>query len=270
MSTTRFSGTTLKRIHREIADLKKEDLGGISVGPISADKPFLWKARIPGPEGSVYEGGVFSVEITLGHDYPFSAPKVLFLTRIYHMNISEKGNVCIDILKNNWSPALSIFKVVLSLSSLLTDPNPSDPLVPSIATEFLRKRPTHDQTARHWTELYAKPTPPPSPPSTVSSNPPSSVAGTTTSGTTTRASAKGKGRASAQSAGPEEQATTDVDLTGDGIEAVSRPTRGTKRRKEVHASDSVIDLSEEVEASSTRGGKRRHVEMLGDVIVIED
>ncbi|KAH9061153.1 ubiquitin-conjugating enzyme/RWD-like protein [Lactarius vividus] len=266
MSTARFSGTTLKRIHREIADLKKEDLGGISVGPISADKPFLWKARIPGPEGSVYEGGVFSVEITLGHDYPFSAPKVLFLTRIYHMNISEKGNVCIDILKNNWSPALSIFKVVLSLSSLLTDPNPSDPLVPSIATEFLRKRPTHDQTARQWTQLYAKPTPPPSPPSAVSSNPPSSsaVAGTT------RASAKGKGRASAQSAGPEEQATTGVDLTGDGIEAVSLPTRGTKRRKEVLASDSVIDLSEEVEASSTRGGKRRHVEMLGDVIVIED
>lgn len=44
--------------------------------------------------------------------------------RIYHMNISDKGNVCIDILKTNWSPALSIFKVVLSLSSLLTDPNP--------------------------------------------------------------------------------------------------------------------------------------------------
>ncbi|KAI9457598.1 ubiquitin-conjugating enzyme/RWD-like protein [Lactarius psammicola] len=276
MSTTRFSGTTLKRIHREIADLKKEDLGGISVGPISADKPFLWKARIPGPEGSVYEGGAFNVEITLGHDYPFSAPKVLFLTRIYHMNISEKGNVCIDILKNNWSPALSIFKVVLSLSSLLTDPNPSDPLVPSIATEFLRKRPTHDQTARSWTELYAKPTPPPTPPSSVPLNPPSSstINISTTSATTTRSSAKGKGRASAQSAGPEgaaeQQATTGVDLTSDGIEAVSLPTRGTKRRKEVHASDSVIDLSEEVEASSTRSGKRRHVEMLEDVIVIED
>jgi ubiquitin-protein ligase len=46
------------------------------------------------------------------------------------MNISEKGNVCIDILKNNWSPALSIFKVVLSLSSLLTDPNPCPSLFP--------------------------------------------------------------------------------------------------------------------------------------------
>lgn len=54
----------------------------------------------------------------------FSAPKVTFVTRIYHMNISDKGNICIDILKQNWSPALSLFKVMLSLSSLLTDPNP--------------------------------------------------------------------------------------------------------------------------------------------------
>lgn len=77
--------------------------------------------------------------------YRFSAPKVTFSTRfvllivhlklyhligtsdrIYHMNISERGNICIDILKNNWSPALSLFKVMLSLSSLLTDPNPSE------------------------------------------------------------------------------------------------------------------------------------------------
>jgi hypothetical protein len=110
----------------------------------------------------------------------------------------------------------------------------------------------------------------------VPSIPPSSSAITTTTpATTNRTSAKGKGRASAQSVGPEgaaeREATADVDLTGDGIEAVSLPTRGTKRRKEVLASDSVIDLSEEVEAtSSTRGGKRRRVEMLGDVIVIED
>ncbi len=62
--------TTLKRIHREISDLKKEDLGDISVGPVSNDNPFLWRARIPGPEGSVYEGGVFNVEIMLSHDYP--------------------------------------------------------------------------------------------------------------------------------------------------------------------------------------------------------
>src|SRR6266849_10308118 len=62
--------TTLRRIHREISDLKKEDLGDMSVGPVSNDNPFLWRARIPGPEGSVYEGGVFKVEIMIGHDYP--------------------------------------------------------------------------------------------------------------------------------------------------------------------------------------------------------
>jgi ubiquitin-protein ligase len=62
--------TTLRRIHREISDLKKEDLGEISVGPVSNDNPFLWRARIPGPEGSVYEGGMFNVEIMLNHDYP--------------------------------------------------------------------------------------------------------------------------------------------------------------------------------------------------------
>ena len=76
-----------------------------------------------------------------------SVPSVLHVTclltnsisRIYHMNISEKGNVCIDILKNNWSPALSIFKVVLSLSSLLTDPNPclSLPPHPYVAAHIL-------------------------------------------------------------------------------------------------------------------------------------
>ncbi|KAF8483446.1 ubiquitin-conjugating enzyme/RWD-like protein [Russula ochroleuca] len=264
------SGTTLKRIHREISDLKKEDLGDISVGPVSNDNPFLWKARIPGPEGSVYEGGIFNVEIVLSHDYPFSAPKVLFQTRIYHMNISEKGNVCIDILKNNWSPALSIFKVVLSLSSLLTDPNPADPLVPSIATEFLRKRPMHDHIARQWTEMYAKPPPSPASPSAPSSQSSSSAGASPDTG---RTSAKGKGRANAQSVDRDRAAepeTTGIDLTSEGVEATSYPTRGSKRQKDVHSTDGFIDLSEEVESNSTRSGKRRRVEQLGDVIVIDD
>ncbi|KAI0746427.1 ubiquitin-conjugating enzyme/RWD-like protein [Daedaleopsis nitida] len=148
--------TTLKRIHREIADIKKEDLGPIKLAP-SDDDLFHWNATIPGPEGSVYEGGVFSVEISLAHDYPFSAPRVTFRTRIYHMNINDRGSICIDILKHNWSPALSLFKVILSLSSLLTDPNPKDPLVPQIATEYVRNRVQHDREARRWTEIYARP-----------------------------------------------------------------------------------------------------------------
>ncbi|KIY50213.1 ubiquitin-conjugating enzyme, partial [Fistulina hepatica ATCC 64428] len=145
-----------KRIQRELADLQKPDadLGSITLAP-SDESLFIWKATVPGPEGSLYEGGVFEADVILPTDYPFSAPKVVFKTRIYHMNISEQGNICIDILKHNWSPALSLFKVMLSLSSLLTDPNPRDPLVPGIAMQYTRNRKLHDDTARRWTELYA-------------------------------------------------------------------------------------------------------------------
>ena len=147
--------------------------------------------------------------------------------------------------------------------------------MPSIATEFLRKRSIHDQTARQWTGLYAKPPPPPQPPSAVSLDPSSSSTNNANSSTNpNRPSAKGKGRANAQPVGadgtPEPQ-TVGIDLTNEGVEATSRSTRASKRRADAHSTDAIIDLSEEVEPSSTRGGKRRRVEnLVGDVIVIED
>ncbi|TFL02642.1 ubiquitin-conjugating enzyme/RWD-like protein, partial [Pterulicium gracile] len=164
---------TLKRIRRELADLQKDEaeLGSIQLGLVSDANLYLWKGTIPGPEGSPYEGGEFRVDIKLPDDYPFNAPKVTFATRIYHMNIAETGSICIDILKTSWSPALSLFKLMLSLSSLLTDPNPKDPLVPSIATAYVRDRVKHNETARHWTRLYAQPRGPndPEPPQTPTS-----------------------------------------------------------------------------------------------------
>lgn len=146
---------------------------------------FSWEAHLPGPEGSVYEGGVFVVHIQLPPDYPFSPPKAQFKTRIYHMNISDAGNICIDILKANWSPALSLMKVLLSLSSLLTDPNPKDPLVPAIANQYTRSRKRHDETAREWTRLHALPKSAP-PPVTVHQPKASSSRSTGPRGTVSR------------------------------------------------------------------------------------
>ncbi|EDL20657.1 ubiquitin-conjugating enzyme E2E 2 (UBC4/5 homolog, yeast), isoform CRA_b, partial [Mus musculus] len=107
-----------------------------SAGP-KGDNIYEWRSTILGPPGSVYEGGVFFLDITFSPDYPFKPPKVTFRTRIYHCNINSQGVICLDILKDNWSPALTISKVLLSICSLLTDCNPADPLVGSIATQYM-------------------------------------------------------------------------------------------------------------------------------------
>ena len=108
-----------------------------------------------GPEDSPYSGGVFFLNIVFPPDYPFKPPKVTFTTKIYHCNINSNGSICLDILKDQWSPALTISKVLLSISSLLTDANPDDPLVPEIANLYKNNRESHDNTAREWTQRYA-------------------------------------------------------------------------------------------------------------------
>lgn len=108
-----------------------------------------------GPPDSPYAGGVFFLSIQFPTDYPFKAPKISFTTKIYHPNINSNGNICLDILKDQWSPALTISKVLLSICSLLTDPNPDDPLVPEIANVYKTDVAKYEGTAREWTKKYA-------------------------------------------------------------------------------------------------------------------
>jgi len=125
-----------------------------SAGPVGDDM-FHWKAILMGPPDSPYEGGVFHLDIHFPTDYPFKPPKVAFTTKIYHPNINSNGVICLDILKNQWSPALTISKVLLSISSLLCDPNPDDPLVPEIANLCKTNKVLYEQNAKKWTKQYA-------------------------------------------------------------------------------------------------------------------
>ena len=104
----------IQRIQRELQEFQRElpDLpSNFSAGPIGDDF-FHWQATIVGPDDSPYSGGIFSLDIQFPSDYPFKPPKVRFITRIYHCNINASGVISLCILKDLWSPALTVTKVV--------------------------------------------------------------------------------------------------------------------------------------------------------------
>jgi len=146
---------TVQRIQKEYQELMSSPPANCSAGPVGDDM-FQWQATIMGPIGSPYEGGLFYLRVDFPKDYPFKPPKMAFLTKIYHCNISgASGGICLDILKDQWSPALTISKVLLSICSLMDDPNPDDPLVPDIADLLKSDRKEHDEQAKLHTLKYA-------------------------------------------------------------------------------------------------------------------
>lgn len=145
----------IRRLDWELKEIQKDPPANCTAGPVSENDFFNWEAMLFGPSESPFQGGMFKLSINFPSDYPFRPPIVTFKTRIYHPNINASGGICLDILKSQWSPALTISKVLLSILSLLTDANPNDPLVPDIADQYKRNRAAYDQTAREWTQAYA-------------------------------------------------------------------------------------------------------------------
>ena len=144
----------LKRLKKELKELTDEPLTGISAG-IKKDDILSWEATIIGPSKSPYAGGMFKLNIEFPGDYPFKPPKIKFSTKILHPNINIHGSICLDILSKNWSPALTLGKVLLSISSLLTDPNPDDPLNVDAANLYKENREEFDKRVRLHTLRYA-------------------------------------------------------------------------------------------------------------------
>jgi len=147
--------SAVRRISRELLEIQREPLSNCSAGPIHENDLFHWEGTIIGPEDSPYAKGIFKLKIDFPADYPFKPPKITFLTRVLHPNINMNGSICLDILRDNWSPALSISRVLLSISSLLTDPNPDDPLESDVARLYKTNRGQFDRLAREWTLRYA-------------------------------------------------------------------------------------------------------------------
>ncbi|CAH0401315.1 unnamed protein product [Chilo suppressalis] len=142
------------RLRNELKMLRNDPPEGIAATPLDP-KCCHWQASVTGPDGSPYEGGVFYLYIQVPYAYPMSPPVVRFLTRILHPNVSRHGDVGIDSVHHNWSLALTISKVLISIQSLLTDPYTAVCMEPEIGELYVRDRARFESLARRWTWRYA-------------------------------------------------------------------------------------------------------------------
>lgn len=146
-----------RRIQKEIKDLLENpdelDKEGIALVPDESNIQ-NFHGSIIGPVGTPYAGLKYELEIKIGTDYPMRPPYVRFVNRkIYHPNVNTSGDICLDILKTEWAPTLSLVKVMLSICSLLNEPNPDSPLNSTAAYDWKNNRQKfQDEVTRYWNE----------------------------------------------------------------------------------------------------------------------
>jgi len=141
-----------KRLVKEIRDLDPPE--GCTAAPADTDI-YAWNCMVAGPRDTPYEGGKFELTLKFPPEYPLRPPKASFKTRVYHPNVKDDGEICIDILKDAWSATLSVGKILLSIQLLLSDGNAASPLMPDIAEVYAKDRPAFNRTAREWSIKYA-------------------------------------------------------------------------------------------------------------------
>lgn len=148
----------LGRVRKELSECQKEvNLSGVSAATVNGNEEHL-KGILVGPSGTPYAGGEFHIDIRIPKNYPFEPPRMQFDTKIWHPNVSSQtGAICLDILKDQWSPALTIKTALLSIQALLSAAEPSDPQDAQVADQYIRDFAAFETTAKYWTESYARP-----------------------------------------------------------------------------------------------------------------
>lgn len=129
--------------HKQLAKLQRKTTPrelGWSIAPVG-DNLSLWTGVLYGPPSSPYDGGSFRISLDFnGTNYPHRSPKVRFVQVPWHPNVYVNGNICVDFLASQWTPAYKIESILRSLQSLLDDPNCSSPANPTAAQQWMKQR----------------------------------------------------------------------------------------------------------------------------------
>ncbi|CAH8443022.1 unnamed protein product [Dicrocoelium dendriticum] len=136
MATKKAHTSATKALQNELIDLNTSPVEGFKVNPSALENMFVWDVAIFGPPMTLYEGGYFKARLYFPTDYPYNPPSVQFLTKMFHPNIYENGEVCISILHSpgddpqsgelaseRWNPTQTVRTILLSVISLLNEPN---------------------------------------------------------------------------------------------------------------------------------------------------
>lgn len=118
---------------------------------------YNWTATIKGPPNSPFFEGIFDLKINFPQNYPFKSPNVVFLTKIFHPNISSKGFLCLKILDEDWSPSMDLQRILQSVIYLLANPNANDIMNSEVIEIYNVDRVLFENIARDWVHKYATP-----------------------------------------------------------------------------------------------------------------
>jgi len=137
-------------------DFKLDPPHGISAGPLNEKNMLHWNASMLGSSDTLYDGGLFFLDIVFPSDYPFAPPKVTFQTPILHPNINSEGVISHQILmRDHWNPAFDISVVLVTILLMLRDPNVDDPLVPSLAQLYKTNKEEYEKQVKKHVNNHA-------------------------------------------------------------------------------------------------------------------
>jgi ubiquitin-conjugating enzyme E2 A len=139
------------RLSKEYNSIMAEAPEGLSVN-LKNDNLRYWEALIFGPYDSPWENGIFKLDLQFPENYPLKPPTVQFITSVFHPNVYTSGKICLDILQSKWSPVQDIRSTLISIQSLLTDPNIDSPANPEAARLYKQNRKEYNKKVRSCAE----------------------------------------------------------------------------------------------------------------------